>query len=105
MSGITYISSYTCPSGYTILHRTFLLYKDDYSELFSFLVREPAEIALRLYTKKKKTIEDKQMFLIIEESVRAFIEEIYKNRASYRCLRIKYKFLLRYYKFMKGKIL
>ena len=85
-------------------YRRYLLYKNEFCDYYSYLVREPTEIALRIYSKKRTDLGDAELFDDIECAVEDFLKEVHKNKKTYIYLRKKYKCLLLLYRFMKGRI-
>lgn len=84
-------------------YQRFNLYKNEYDDLYSYLVSEPLRIGLKLWACKKSN-DDNKYFQSIEAKLMAFLRKAKFNRNAYKELNFKYKILLLFYPILKGVI-
>lgn len=98
--------SFTLKNEFDAFEATYLRYtryKGNYDEVYEFLVKEPIEIAERIYVVKKSE-DEKKLYLLRNKNLEAFLCKQRKIKKAYKALDMKYKILLFCYPLFKGTV-
>lgn len=85
-------------------YRRFLRYKEEYNFFYNYLVKEPLEIGLKIYTLKKDKGNSIAEYSNIERTLELFLKEHHNNIKAYMKLRPKYKLILFFYPILKNRV-